>query len=448
MYTSDEGFMNIGTKNIAGNCFAPVSGDFIGGTGLSLNMNTTNNTDESHDLYKILNENTFSLDTFNNENEKNKIEEWYEKIGQTVSIENMNIKITIKEMETLLEFTGKNIDIEKKNNINKHINFIKNFVTINKQASELKKLYKIEGDISSIKTIKFDKIDIESSFNIGTRTIPDHTLRCTPIIDCRISKETLDILPIMNEKKKSKLYPTMNDLVKCSGDFDIGGYDSDKNNQYSTFTKIQPKKKKEIFYIINHPYFQATFTIKNPDKEIIQLLQKKKQGFELYNKCEIIDNSIESIINKLFDGYMYDDDKELEKRLAALNTLCEGDEKELKNNTEFGLIKEFIESRYEITNKLDDKLKAKDILYMIEDYLIYSSKGFNKGNLSFRNKLSKYLLKMGLKKKRFSDGFYYYGLSKKNRFDNTKLNDKNILEQLMAERDKDINSGSDDNLDN
>lgn len=32
---------------------------------------------------------------------------------------------------------------------------------------------------------------------------------------------------------------------------------------------------------------------------------------------------------------------------------------------------------------------------------------------SFRNKLSKYLLDIGLKRKRFSDGFYYYGLKDK-----------------------------------
>ena len=45
---------------------------------------------------------------------------------------------------------------------------------------------------------------------------------------------------------------------------------------------------------------------------------------------------------------------------------------------------------------------------------------------------------VGLKKKRFSDGFYYYGLSEKKKFDNKKLNEKNILEQLKADRAKDI----------
>ena len=216
----------------------------------------------------------------------------------------------------------------------------------------------------------------------------------------------------------------------------MSGYDS--NDKYFAFQKETPVEKKDTFYIVHHPYFQATFTIKNPDTTIKQLLNNKKQGFELYNEYMTTNNVYDDILQKLFDGFIYDNVADLEKRLTVLKTLNEETKIDNKTKSESDHVKEFIKNKYEINSKIEDKIKAQDILFMVEDYFVFTINGFEKGRLSFRNKLSKYLLDMGLKKKRFSDGFYYYGLSEKKKFDNKKLNEKNILEQLKADRAKDI----------
>jgi hypothetical protein len=58
--------------------------------------------------------------------------------------------------------------------------------------------------------------------------------------------------------------------------------------------------------------------------------------------------------------------------------------------------------------------------------------------MSFRNRLSKYLLKAGLQKKRFSDGFYYFGM--KNKFD-IKVSEKvKSIDEIMTERNKEFDT--------
>ena len=102
-----------------------------------------------YDLYQLLNESTFSIDVFKDDKEKDIIDEWYQRIGQTVMIEYMNVKITVEELDKLLEFTGKNIDISKKDSIIQHINFIKNYVSINKEAEKMNQLKPEEKNLRS-----------------------------------------------------------------------------------------------------------------------------------------------------------------------------------------------------------------------------------------------------------------------------------------------------------
>lgn len=57
---------------------------------------------------------------------------------------------------------------------------------------------------------------------------------------------------------------------------------------------------------------------------------------------------------------------------------------------------------------------------------------------SFRIRLSSYLLEMGLKKKRFSFGYYYYGLAKKQHLTNIAALSSLTLDDIAAQRDKDL----------
>jgi hypothetical protein len=75
-------------------------------------------------------------------------------------------------------------------------------------------------------------------------------------------------------------------------------------------------------------------------------------------------------------------------------------------------------------DKIEDKVKFDEIASMIEQYL-----NIHKNNIKFRHRLAKYLIKYGFNKKRFNDGFYYYGIvfkKFKNNFHDTD-NSNNVI---------------------
>ena len=59
----------------------------------------------------------------------------------------------------------------------------------------------------------------------------------------------------------------------------------------------------------------------------------------------------------------------------------------------------------------------------------------------FRTRLSKYLKDIGLKKKRYNDGFYYYGIvDRMNKFnlDNNSSTNKQFIEEIKKKRNDDF----------
>ncbi len=100
-------------------------------------------------------------------------------------------------------------------------------------------------------------------------------------------------------------------------------------------------------------------------------------------------------------------------------------------SSEESQVKKFLKSKYTIDDDINHKMKA-SALYDI----IISSKivKIDEDKIAgFRNRLSKYLKDIGLQKKRYNDGFYYYGIVEKepdiNNLEygiNTRVNKPNI----------------------
>jgi hypothetical protein len=63
--------------------------------------------------------------------------------------------------------------------------------------------------------------------------------------------------------------------------------------------------------------------------------------------------------------------------------------------------------------------------------LIYPSETGN----SYRIRISKYLIKVGLKKHRYSDGYYYYGIKRKIIL-NEKINQDDLLKIIEKRKDE------------
>ena len=109
-------------------------------------------------------------------------------------------------------------------------------------------------------------------------------------------------------------------------------------------------------------------------------------------------------------------------------------QKTLETNNNFNVLKEYITTTYNVTENESQRVKS-SILYnefiknvkensSIKDDVTFSIQWFSNG-----------LHKIGLKKKRYSDGFYYYGLSLVHTaFINSKININDIYEKSIKER--------------
>jgi hypothetical protein len=124
-------------------------------------------------------------------------------------------------------------------------------------------------------------------------------------------------------------------------------------------------------------------------------------------------------------------------RECLMNTvlLYENVYKHEYNIISIDLIKQFINTTYIITDNKEDKIKSSDLLNII-------SKNINVQdcNIGIKNKISKMLNEIGLKKYRLSDGYYFYGLRTKREekyISNDNIDDvNNAYMRLVEERNK------------
>ena len=173
------------------------------------------------------------------------------------------------------------------------------------------------------------------------------------------------------------------------------------------------------YIVVFNKIYCSSFLIKNPDNIDNELLNSEKCGFKKYYEFSIEKDNIDFIkmINTLL-SYNVTDENDLKKKNDLITNLYNQYKNDMKTKTEFENIKDFITNSYDINDNINDKIKASDILTIIENYFCKTNNtNFIKGDIHFRNKLSKYLTYLGLKKKRLSDGIYYFGLVLK---DNTK----------------------------
>lgn len=161
----------------------------------------------------------------------------------------------------------------------------------------------------------------------------------------------------------------------------------------------QNKYNKILVYNDNS---HISFIIDNPDKDDLQLLENCVCGYKKYIEFENdeIDNNINISLITLFDKKCFDDEKSFIGEVEMFKKLYKIDNS-LKRD-----VKTFILTNYTITDNINDKMKAIDLFNEIYKFLKIEEK------INIRNKLTNFLLDIGLKKKRYNDGIYYYGLQK------------------------------------
>lgn len=192
---------------------------------------------------------------------------------------------------------------------------------------------------------------------------------------------------------------------------------NDDLNFSSTFSSFKPIKmsnnlnKKKLLILLNYNTLKTIVVENTINYEIIST-QLTEFGFIKLITIDI-NNNDKGLINNLYNNVQFENIDEINKKLIITSEYINLHSKLTSNNLndEESQIHNFININYEINDNIEDKIKFTDIFNLIINSSIIDLDKTKLGSLY--NRLSEYLKKLGLKKKRYKDGYYYYGLSKK-----------------------------------
>jgi hypothetical protein len=204
-------------------------------------------------------------------------------------------------------------------------------------------------------------------------------------------------------------------------------YNSGYNSLYPSFAsnclvfneeveqKPVKEKKSTIFVLINDKFLN-TITIQNPDEDVLHIIENNVEfgfiklfGFTTNNKDVI------SFVEREFNKTIFNDIEEINKKLLVASQYIDFSDKQNQINditsNEENIVKKFLNSKYTIDDDINHKMKASTLYDIIINSNIVKIDNNKIGG--FRTRLSKYLKDIGLQKKRYNDGFYYYGIVEK-----------------------------------
>lgn len=178
--------------------------------------------------------------------------------------------------------------------------------------------------------------------------------------------------------------------------------------------KQTDRKDVHTYSIMYNLKYNKSFVLKNPTEEEFALIKNiENYGFVNLANMQTNNDEISELINTNFGLCDFNSISELNLKLNAFSENVEYISKHVNvaNNhaNEETKVKTFILNNFTINNNIENRMKS-SVLY---DKIIYS-KIVNKQDIaSFKIRLAKYLQDMGLEKKRYSDGIYYYGIKSK-----------------------------------
>ena len=198
----------------------------------------------------------------------------------------------------------------------------------------------------------------------------------------------------------------------------------------------EPKHVNQIkndYNIIYNSILGFSFIIENPSQVEMNIIDNQLFGFKKYKTINIKEenSSTKSILHYLFNNKNYEKEDEMKIQFEIIQSLIAKNEEEEKIKKEKVLVDTFIKDKYKITNSLSNKIQASHLFAEIEDYK--KKKGINPDDKTFRNRLSHYLLEMGIKKKRCKEGYFYYGLLLKSKISN---NESKLTNNILTILDK------------
>jgi len=377
---------------------------------------------------------TFDIEFFESQNEKEILDKWMNKIGKSICIEDVVLEVDNEIKKCIENEFERNLPISQydKEELNKIFQEIIQLCNLRKNINKYKLKYsKNTADIAK----KYKVCPAPSIFKTDPNDIAKTGLKTTPQdITQTCIKEELVCNYIMEDPIKKVPNQQFQDVNAMN-----------ESENYTLLCQAFPEKRipetpknLDKMIIVLHEESLFTFVVENPTTEEYNIVKNKRFGFELKFEAKIED-TLNSIMNKLFNEKCFESLAELDKEIETMQVLINKNATDFKGIREKKQVEKFINDNYEVNSNVGDKMKASDLCTLIEENF-QGILGIELGNIiAFRNRLAKYLLDIGLQKKRFGDGFYYYGLKGKfNGFKNVDLKDDNVIEKLMKERDADL----------
>lgn len=171
-------------------------------------------------------------------------------------------------------------------------------------------------------------------------------------------------------------------------------------------------KEDTLVVILNEKTF-TTLVLTNPTHVELNVLENcPEYGFVTLFKYKTSEKDMLAVIATEFHVASFNDIEELNKKMFIVAQHIDYSNKrhavELEVATEEGQVKSLLKCNFVITENPEQKMKA-SVLYDI----ILNSPFVNVEHsklAGFKTRLAKYLKDAGLQKKRYNDGFYYYGI--------------------------------------
>jgi len=133
-------------------------------------------------------------------------------------------------------------------------------------------------------------------------------------------------------------------------------------------------------------------------------LTKEFPEFVILQELYKTDSDIIKHLKQHFHKKIYDSVDDVKKKLDAFSLLYNTP---TDTNNEKKQVKAYIEYNYTLSNDPEHRMRANDLYHELKLYLCVEN------NKLFKVRCAIYLAELGLTKKRYSDGYYFYGISKK-----------------------------------
>lgn len=189
---------------------------------------------------------------------------------------------------------------------------------------------------------------------------------------------------------------------------------NERNINTSYFLNDQNNKNDMyICSIIYNLKFNKSFVITNPSVDELHYIDAiDTNKYQFINLLNIKSNNKEILkfIQDQFHVANFNSIEDLNKKLKVLSENLEYILDHMNTNNiyfnEEMRVKEFMKFHYRIDNDINNRMKSS----VLHDAIIEAKIVKEQNIPSFKVRLAKYFQDMGLKKKRYSDGIYYYGI--------------------------------------